>query len=145
MPASGAIAEHPTPALMFIVTRTATQCSAWVQISRHRGLFALDLRPLVDDADHADGERQKLPITNERLMRRVGVGDTCDREHQRNDIGEAVATEMALSPECVGEDAASSVCRGCGRSRSWGAHLRLCFAGRLLGVVAEVVLDGGIR
>lgn len=26
----------PDTSMMFIVTRTATQCSAWVQISRHR-------------------------------------------------------------------------------------------------------------
>src|SRR3984957_167046 len=50
-------------------------------------LFAIDLRPLVDDADDTDGKRQKLPVSNERLVRSVGIGDACDGEHQRNNVG----------------------------------------------------------
>lgn len=51
------------------------------------GLFAVELRPFVDDADDADGEREKFPIANERLVRGVGIGGACDGEHQCNNVG----------------------------------------------------------
>ena len=59
------------------------------------GLPAVDLRPLLDDADDADGERQKLPITDQRLARSVGVCDPRDRQHQRDNVGQLLPQQTA--------------------------------------------------
>ena len=76
------------------------------------GLLAVDLRPLVDDADDADGKRQKLPIANERLVRSVGVGDARDRRAPARQCREVAATENVSSPNASPERLRSIVSFG---------------------------------
>ena len=66
------------------------------------GLFAIDLWPLVDDADDTDGKRQKLPVANERLVRSVGVGDARDGEPQRYNVGQLLPQKMNYDRASLG-------------------------------------------
>jgi hypothetical protein len=66
------------------------------------GLFAIDFRPSVDDADDTDGKCQKLPVANKRLVRSVGVCDARNGEHQRNYVGKLLPKKMNQARTCLG-------------------------------------------